>query len=172
MAHASDLDDAHLLAAGDIAALLARYEPVIRGRCIARLHGSLDAEDVAQDARLRLLDEFRRGKRYEGVPYRVVVHQVIGWTVADHFAGRPTDVPLPEGWEPSAEGDPADEVASRGWVEWVVSQVDGKDGRVFELRYRDLLEPAEIAARLEMEANAVHQALHRALTRVRELELA
>lgn len=170
MAHASDLDDANLLAAGDIAALLARYEPVIRGRCIARLHGSLDAEDVAQDVRLRLLDEFRRGKRYDGIPYRVVVHQVIGWTVADHFAGRPTDVPLPEGWEPSAADGSLGEIVSRGWVEWVVSQVDGKDGEVVALRYRDLLEPAEIAARLEMKPNAVHQAIHRALGKLRELE--
>lgn len=170
MAHASDLDDANLLAAGDIGALLARYEPVIRGRCIARLRGSLDAEDVAQDVRLRLLDEFRRGKRYDGIPYRVVVHQVIGWTVADHFAGRPTDVPLPEGWEPSAADDPLGEIVSRGWVEWVVSQVDGKDGEVVALRYRDLLEPAEIAARLEMKPNAVHQAIHRALGKLRELE--
>jgi RNA polymerase sigma factor (sigma-70 family) len=171
MAHAADLEDAQLLAAGDIAALLARYEPVIRGRCIARLRGNLDAEDVAQDVRLRLLDEYQRGKRYGELPYRVVVHQVIGWTIADYFAGRPTDVPLPNGWEPRDE-DPADEIVSRGWVEWVVSQVDGNDGRVLELRYRDLLEPAEIAERLEMQPNAVYQAIHRALAKVRELDLA
>src|SRR5687767_8968654 len=62
MPDASDFDDSQLLAAGDIGGLLARYEPVILGRCIARLKGRLDAEDVAQDVRLRLLDEFRRGK--------------------------------------------------------------------------------------------------------------
>jgi RNA polymerase sigma factor (sigma-70 family) len=172
MPDASDFDDSQLLAAGDIGGLLARYEPVILGRCIARLKGSLDAEDVAQDVRLRLLDEFRRGKRYGGLPYRVVVHQVIGWTVSDYFAGRPTDVPLPEGWEPSAGTDPADEVVSRGWVEWVVAQVDGKDGQIFGLRYRDLLEPAEIAARLGMQPNAVYQALHRALAKAQGLEYA
>ena len=172
MAHAHDADDSQLLAAGDIATLLARYEPVIRGRCIARLRGSLDAEDVAQDVRLRLLDEFQKGKRYEGVPYRVVVHQVVGWTIADHFAGRPTDVPLPEGWEPADPADPMAEVVARGWVEWVVAQVDGKDGRVLEMRYRDLLEPKQIAAELAMDRNAVDQALYRALRKIRELELA
>ena len=92
------------------------------------------------------------------------------WTVSDYFAGRPTDVPLPEGWEPSAGTDPADEIVSRGWVEWVVAQVDGKDGQVFGLRYRDLLEPAEIAARLGMQPNAVYQALHRALGKAQGLE--
>jgi RNA polymerase sigma factor (sigma-70 family) len=169
MPDASDLDDANLLAAGDIGALLARYEPVIVGRCIARLRGSLDAEDVAQDVRVRLLDEFKRGKRYGGLPYRVVVHQVVGWTIADHFAGRRTDVPLPEGWEPTDGTDPADEVVSRGWVEWAVAQVDGKDGLVLALRYRDLLEPAEIAEQLEMKPNAVYQAIHRGLARLAEV---
>ena len=169
MPHDSDFDDSQLLAARDIGALLARYEPVILGRCIAKLRGSLDAEDVAQDVRLRLLDEFRRQKRYGGLPYRVVVHNVIGWTIADYFAGRRTDVPLPESWEPSAGGDPADEVVSGGWVEWVVSQVDGKDGQVCRLRYRDLLEPAEIAGLLGMQRNAVDQALYRCRGKLQEL---
>lgn len=172
MPHANDLDDSQLLAAGDIGALLARYESVIRGRCIARLRGSLEAEDVAQDVRLRLLEEFRRGKRYGELPYRVVVHQVIGWTIADHFGGRPTHVPLPESWEPVASDDPLAEVVSRGWVEWVVEQVDHKDGQILALRYRDLLETKEIAERLDMDRNAVDQALHRAIEKLRKLELA
>lgn len=172
MPHDSDFADSQLLAAGDIGGLLARYEPVILGRCIARLKGSLDAEDVAQDVRLRLLDEFRREKRYGGLPYRVVVHQVIGWTIADYFAGRRTDVPLPEAWEPTAGTDPADEVVSRGWVEWVISQVDGKDGQIVAMRYRDLLDPAEIAERLEMQPNAVYQAIHRGVAKLQELEYA
>ncbi len=79
-------------------------------------------------------------------------------------------MPLPEGWEPSESGDPATEVISRGWVEWVVAQVDGKDGQIVALRYRDLLEPAEIAERLEMQPNAVYQAIHRALGKLGELE--
>jgi DNA-directed RNA polymerase specialized sigma24 family protein len=170
MPHAADLDDAQLLANNDIGGLLARYDSVIRNRCIARLHGSLDAEDVAQDVRERLLAEFSRGKRYGGLPYRVVVHQVIGWTIADHFAGRPTDVPLPEGWAPVESEDPASEVVSRGWVEWVVAQVDGKDGQIIAMRYRDLLEPAEIAERLGMEPNAVHQAIFRGLRKIRGIE--
>jgi len=170
MPHATDFDDAPIPADDEaFFALLARYEPVIVGRCIAKLRGSLDAEDVAQDAKLRLLEEYRRGRTYGDLPYRVVVHQVIGWTIADYFAGRPTDVPLPEGWEPVASDDPAADVVSRGWVEWVVGQLDGSDGRIFGMRYRDLLEPAEIAARLGMQPNAVHQALHRGLAKLREL---
>ena len=169
MPHAADLDDSQLLAAGDIGALLARYETVFIGRCIARLNGSLDAEDVAQDVKLRLLGEYRRGKRYGDLPYRVVVHQVIGWTTADHFAGRRTDVPLPEDWQPSDLGE-GDDLVGRGWVEWAVSQVPGKDGQVIALRYRDEREPAEIAERLGIKPNAVYQAIHRGLERLRMIE--
>ena len=63
------------------------------------------AWDVAQDVCLRLLAELRRGKRYS-VPYRVVVFNVVKWTIRDHFAGRPTDVPLPDGWDAPSGEDP------------------------------------------------------------------
>lgn len=75
MPDARDAEDTRLLEEGNLAALLAKYQPVILGRCIARLRGDEAAEDVAQDVMLRLMAEFRRGKRYP-VPYRVVVHQV------------------------------------------------------------------------------------------------
>ena len=57
------MDDEALLASGDHAALLARYEPVIVARCVAALRGHLDAEDVAQDVKLRLWRELQAGKR-------------------------------------------------------------------------------------------------------------
>ena len=59
-----DAEDARLLDSGEHARLLATYEPVIIGRCVAALRGSLDAEDVAQDVKLRLWGELSRGKRY------------------------------------------------------------------------------------------------------------
>lgn len=64
-----DAEDARMLEDGDIAGLLAGYQDVIVGRCIARLRGDDAAYDVAQDVMHRLLAEFRRGKRYS-VPYR------------------------------------------------------------------------------------------------------
>ena len=98
MSQDGDGADALLLARGDHARLLAKYEPIIIGRCVARLHGHADAEDVAQDAKLRLFRELQAGKTYP-VPFRVVVHKVVGWTIDDYFAGRPTHVPLPDGWD-------------------------------------------------------------------------
>lgn len=63
MPDARDAEDTRLLEEENLAALLARYEPVIRGRCVTRLRGDAAAEDVAQDVMLRLVAEFHRGKR-------------------------------------------------------------------------------------------------------------
>ena len=165
MAH-DDARDAQLCADGDIAALLAAYDHVILSRCIARLRGGSDSEDVAQNVRLRLLDEFRRGKRYT-VPYRVVVHKVIDWTLGDYFAGRRTDVPLPEGWEPPVDGG-ADAVVSRYYLADLLGELPGRSREVAEARYLRGLEHDEIAAELQITRNNVDQALHRVHARLRE----
>src|SRR4051812_20845057 len=100
MADAHDAEDTQWLEEGDagLARLLAKYEPVILGRCMARLRGADAAYDIAQSIMLRLVKEFREGKRYP-VPYRVVVHQVIGWTLNDHFGLKNPTQPFDEGWD-------------------------------------------------------------------------
>lgn len=168
MIDAEDARDSQLFEAGDIAALLAKYEPVIRGRCIARLKGDLAADDVAQDVLERLLAEFRRGKQYGGLPYRVVVHKVIDWTLLDYFGGRPTHVPLPEGWEPPAE-DTSGEVVSRYYLTSLFDGLSDGEREVFELRYLQALDHEEIAARLGIERNNVDQRLFRGHKKLKEL---
>ena len=166
-----DADDTRLLEEGDIAALLAKYQPVILGRCIARLRGHADADDVAQNVRLRLVAEFRRGKRYGGTPYRVVVHQVIGWTIADYFEGRPTDVPLPDDWNPS-EADGEENVISHYYLEELLAPLPERARRVLELRYIKGAEIPQIADELGIKRNAVDQALHRGHEALRAVLLA
>lgn len=169
MDHESDSADAQLLAAGDIGALLARYDDAIRDRCVAKLRGHVDAEDVAQNVRLRLYAEFHRGKSYGATPYRVVVHKVIGWTVADYFGSRPLDVPLPENWSPDDPLPGQDGFVSDDYVASLLGTLPEKTRRVMELRYLDGLEHDQIAAELAMERNAVDQALHRGHDKLREL---
>jgi RNA polymerase sigma factor (sigma-70 family) len=168
MTHAEDARDSQLLEAGDIAALLAIYEPVIRARCIARLKGHLAADDVAQNVLERLLGEFRRRKRYGETPYRVVVHKVIDWTLKDYFGSEPTHVPLPEGWEPPAE-DTSGEMVSRYYMASLFDGLPERQRQVCELRYLEALDHEQIAARLGIERNNVDQALHRGHARLREL---
>ena len=59
-----DAEDARLLDSGEHARLLATYEPVIIGRCVAALRGSLDAENVAEDVKVRALGRAFAWKGY------------------------------------------------------------------------------------------------------------
>ena len=94
---------------------------------------------------------------------------MIGWTIARLLRRAADRRAAARGLGASAADDPANEVVSRGWVEWVVSQLDGNDGECSPVRYRDGLEPDEIAAELGMQRNAVDQALHRGRAKIREL---
>lgn len=171
MTYESDAADAQLFEDGKIAVLLAKYDDAIVGRCVARLRGHPDAEDVAQDVKLRLLAEFRRGKRYGETPYRVVVHQVIGWTIADYFGGRRTDVPLPDDWN-AAGPDESDAVISHYYLEELIAPLPERSRRVLELRYLKGVEISEIGRELDIRRNAVDQALHRGHKALREAFLA
>jgi RNA polymerase sigma factor (sigma-70 family) len=161
-----DAEDARLLENGDIAGLLAVYRDIIVGRCIAQLRGDEAAYDVAQNVMLRLLTEFRRGKRYP-VPYRVVVHQVIDWTLKEHFQEQDTAVPLPEGWEPAVE-DSSEAVLSRYYLGDLFASLPQRTRKVLELRYLVGLEIDQIAERLGLTRNAVDQALHRGHAKLQE----
>ncbi len=167
MSHDGDAADAVLLARGEHARLLAKYEPVILGRCVARLHGHPDAEDVAQDVKLRLWRELQAGKTYS-VPFRVVVHKIVGWTINDHFAGRPTHLALPEGWDPADPSDDLGELLDRDAVLCMLDGLEGRAREVMELRYLERLEIAEIADRLGLERNAIDQALHNGHKKLRQ----
>ena len=169
MNHETDASDAKSLAAGEIEVLLARYDDAIRDRCVAKLKGHADADDVAQNVRLRLFAEFHRGKTYGATPYRVVVHKVIGWTVGDYYGSRPLDVPLPENWSPEDTHPTQEQFVSDDYLASLFVDLPPQTRRVMELRYLDGLEHDQIAAELGMERNAVDQALHRGHKKLKEL---
>src|SRR5215211_709442 len=102
MPHVRDAEDALNLQTGDFAALLAPYLEIIRQRCLIAVRDG-QGEDVAQNVYLRLLKEHQAGRRYS-VPYRVVVHKIVDWTIKAHFQGLPTYVPLPDDFELPDEG--------------------------------------------------------------------
>jgi DNA-directed RNA polymerase specialized sigma24 family protein len=154
-----DAEDGLLLETGDHAALLAAYYPVIRQRCLLGVRGDV-ADDVAQDVCVRLAAELRRGKRYH-VPYRVVVHQFVRWTIMEHRAGIPTDLPIPSGWDPASPDDPFAAFEADYDIDQLFHDLPEGDRKVAELRYRCALEIDEIAARLGKERNAIDQALWR-----------
>src|SRR5205809_69702 len=93
MHDARDAADKRLLEAGEYARLVESYYGVIVKRCQARTKSDEQAFDVAGDVVIRLLGELKAGKRYT-VPFRVVVHKVIGWKLAEHFTGRSQEAEL------------------------------------------------------------------------------
>ena len=161
-----DARDTQLLEEGRIDRLLAKYHPVILGRCIARTNVR-DGEDVAQDVEFRLLREFQAGRRYP-VPYRVVVHNVIGWTLREHFGGRRTDVPLPDGWAPAQDGFER-EVVDRLWLADLVERLPAVEREACTLVYIRGMSPAQAAVQLDTTPNNVHQRLFHARRRLEEL---
>jgi RNA polymerase sigma-70 factor, ECF subfamily len=167
MPHEADAEDTRLLERGQIEYLLAKYHDVVVGRCVARLRGHPDAEDVAQNVKLRLFRDFQRGKRYGDTPFRVVVHQVVGWTLAEYFDGRPTDIELPEDWRPDV-ADESEHVEADFYVEGLFAELPERQRQVLELRYLSGLDHEEIARRLGMTRNAVDQVLHNGHEKLRQ----
>ena len=79
MRDARDAEDKRLLETGEIDLLLSGWVETIRGRCVARMRGAV-GEDVAQAVCERLWRELKAGKHRDGrLPFRVIVHSVIGW---------------------------------------------------------------------------------------------
>ena len=166
MRDARDAEDALLLQNGDHAALIAAYHEIVVQRCRIAVR-SEGGYDVAQNVFERLLKELARGKLYR-VPYRVVVHKVVDWTIKDHFQGAPTDVPLPKGWDLADEADPYRPLEDDEALEDLFADLPEGARRVLDLRYQEGLEIDEIAERLGMERNAIDQALHRGHAKLRE----
>lgn len=166
MRDARDAEDALLLETGDHAQLIAAWYPVIIQRCLVRAGDA--GYDVAHDVVERLLAELQRGRRYP-VPYRVVVHMVVKWTLGEHFQGRPTDVPLPDGWDVAVAENGFHSVEERFDLERLFEALPEGDRAVCRLRYLEGLEIAAIALRLAMQRNAVDQALYRAHRQLRDL---
>ena len=104
------------------------------------------------------------------MPFRVVVHKVIDWTIGDYWPDRPTDV-APEWFDPAEPCDGLGEFLDRDAVV-DARRPRGEDAQVMELYYLERLEIDEIAEQLGMKRNAVDQALHRGHAKLREIFLA
>lgn len=165
MHDARDAEDKRLLEAGEHKLLLAGYFTPVRDRCFFRLGTREAGDEAAQRVFLRLWHELQAGKAYRA-PFRVVVWMVTEWTLRG-FYSNPAEAELPEQWD--AEGPDA-------YAEWeadydlasLFSDLPRRQRQVLDLRYRAGMTPAEIAAELGIEANAVHQALHNGHRKLKE----
>jgi RNA polymerase sigma-70 factor, ECF subfamily len=165
MHDARDEEDKRLLEAGDHQELVRRYYGVIVDRCRLRVRGEA-AYDVAHEVVVRLLSELKRGKRYR-VRYRVVVHMVTTWKIKEHFQRSPVqEVELGEVSNPEA-GDALAELEQSLDLERAIDGLPPRERDVMRLRWLEGLEIEELAERLGITRNAVDQAHHRALRKLK-----
>jgi RNA polymerase sigma factor (sigma-70 family) len=164
MHDARDAEDKRLLDAGEYAKLVEAYYGVIVKRCQARTRNDGEAFDVASEVVIRLLGELKGGKRYS-VPFRVVVHKIVGWKLAEHFANRSKDVELDDNL--AGDGDYG-VVEERRDLMALLEDLPEREREVAALRILSGLEPDAIAAQLGVRRNNVDQAWHRAKRKLRE----
>jgi RNA polymerase sigma factor (sigma-70 family) len=166
MHDARDAEDMRLIEAGEIGLLLDGYLGVIYDRCRGKLRGSEHAEDVAHEVYLRLLDELKRGRRYR-VPFRVVVHNIIGWKLQEHFQAMRYEEELEE-WLLGVSAESDTHIEADAGFEALLEGLTELEQDVLRLRYDEDLDFGEIARRLGKEPNAVHQIHFRALAKLRK----
>ena len=156
----SDAIDARLLAEGDLDRLLARHYDDLVSRAVIRLRDRDAAADAVQTAVMRVLRELRAGKDH-GHPMRVVLHQVLTYTLRGW--GAPIADPLPE-WDELPDARVDDDFAAvrhRAWLDAVLETLPRRVRDVTRMRFGEGREIPEIAHELGIERNAVDQALHR-----------
>jgi DNA-directed RNA polymerase specialized sigma24 family protein len=166
----TDEHDRLLLREGRHAELLARYYSDIRTHVAIRLGPGqrVHREEVAHRVVDRLARELGGGRVYR-VPFRVVVHQISGWAVAEWFSelarAREFDGGALEDLEATGWAVAPDDYAGVDLgvtLEAALGDLPPGDREVATLRWLESLEPSEIAERLGRSRNAVDQALHRA----------
>jgi RNA polymerase sigma factor (sigma-70 family) len=167
MHDARDEEDKRLLEAGEVSRLVESYYGVMLDRCRARVWPEDQAIAVAGEVVIRLLSELERGRRYR-VPFRVVVHQVIGWKINQHFAPRKLQQVKLEEWLEGASTEGRSALEEESSFEAMLEGLSELEQTVLRFRYAEQLEIPEIAELLEKEPNAVHQIHHRALTKLRK----
>jgi len=166
MHDARDAEDIRLLEAGEIGLLIEGYLGVIYDRCLVKVRDRDQAADVAQNVYERLFGELKRGRRYR-VPFRVVVHQVIKWTVQEHFQTVRYEDEL-EDWLMQASTESSGSLEADTGFDSMLEGLTELEADVIRLHYgEDDLEFQVIAERLGKEPNAVHQIHYRALEKLR-----
>ena len=165
MHDARDAEDQRLLESGEHKLLLARYFTPVRDRCFFRLGTRESGDEAAQRVFLRLWGELRAGRSYR-VPYRVVVWMVTEWTLRG-FSHSRSEGELPDDWDAAAPD------AYEAWEDdydlgALFADLPSRQRQVLDLRYRLGLTPAEIARQLEIEPNAVYQALHNGHSKLKD----
>lgn len=168
-----DREDQALLERGEVGRVLARHHHNLVQRARAKLHPHCldDVDDVVQDAELRLVRQLAVGLP-RGMPARACLHKYLDWAVIDLLRSGGRDR---ERWGLLLDLDAQDHLGRDGvpsaahlTLVQVLQTWAGQDGHVARALWLEGLSPADVAARLGMLPNAVHQATSRIRRRLLE----
>ena len=159
MHDARDAEDKRLLEAGEHTRLLENYVYLVEEWAALRVRDPRAAEEVVQRVFVRLAGELAAGRSY-AVPFRVVVWNVVNWTARGYEWSPKEAATLPEEWDDVAPDEFAAWEAEHDLGLWL-ADLPAREREVLDLLYREGLTPAQVAERLGIEPNAVHQATFR-----------
>lgn len=163
----TDCRDARLLALGKLDQLFAIYRPILVTRARLRGLSEPEADDVVQNAMLRVYSELARGRDH-GCPIRVVFHMVLQWSVSDHIGAQARRPAVPLGdWDAGAPDGAFDAVLERDLLVRTFTHLPPRERGACFLHFMVDMAPKDIAEMLDMTRNAVDQAIFRAKRRVR-----
>ena len=165
MHDARDVEDKRLLGAGQHTQLLENYVYLVQEWVALRARDRRAAEEVVQRVFLRLASELAAGRSYP-VPFRVVVWNVVNWTARGYEWG-PREATLPDDWDAMAPDEFAAWEAEHDLGLWL-ADLAPREREVLDLLHREGLSSAQVADRLGIEPNAVHQAAYRGHRKVAE----
>ncbi|HLZ70623.1 MAG TPA: sigma-70 family RNA polymerase sigma factor [Dehalococcoidia bacterium] len=162
---------------GDAVALGALYDthyPRVYGYIRYKLGNQEDAEDLAQETFIRMLDALDRYEQ-RGAPFRAWLMQIAANLVRDHYrrrgaAGTPIGVDVGD-LDLIGEGDPAETMAMQFALEEVTGALPlltETEREILLLRYAADLSIAETAAAANKTENNVKQLTFKALTKLRK----
>ena len=162
MHDARDAEDKRLLEAGNHRQLLENYFYLVEEWAFIETRNAEAADEVTQNALLRLQEELSRGRTYGDLPFRVVARQVVRYTARGHEWGAKRDVTIPDGWDPPADDDPVARWIAEHDLRALLAELPDGQRVVAERIHLDGVPHQQVADELGIEANAVYQRLHNA----------
>lgn len=163
--------------AGDVQAqgdLFDRYWPKVVRYVYAHCGNMQDAEDLASEVFLRMVEAIDRFQWRDGVPFTAWLFRIARNQVASHYRRRIVTVPLLEGTadEPTAHEDPQEVTELRVTVDEIyrlASQLPVAQQEVVWLRFAADLSLSDTAKALQKKENNIKQLQHKAIARIKQL---
>jgi RNA polymerase sigma-70 factor, ECF subfamily len=155
-------------------ALFDQYWPKVVRYAYAHCGNAQDAEDVASEVFLRMVEAIDRFQWRDGVPFAAWLFRIARNQVVSHHRKRTLHLPLIEGAidEPATRGDPQEVTELRMTVDEVyrlTAQLPNAEQEVVWLRFAADLSVADTAKALNKKENNVKQLQHKAIIRIKQL---